>query len=292
MKIKIANGEFLLVGLSLTAHLKFLLRIVVAFLLSYTESFTQNGFQLDIIFHKDTFLVGERVDYILIIKNNSDMNSEALVNTVLQNQKNESVPVQVWGSDGKYKRSFFPNEEKVYLRQVDWNYGKLYNNHTFHRFLEPQRYLLEITIEDSDHQLQKQSFPFLVIEPEGDERYVGYTFLNFVTRNHTLQEGIDTLEFLWRNYPASNYIPTLLTALRTDLLFNKNYDRRNEILKFIVENYPTLNLAFEVLPSFLMTIDTTPEKIDYIKKIQAKVHGDLYKKLYQREIEKIEKNIK
>lgn len=292
MKIKIANGEFLLVGLSLTAHLKFLLRIVVAFLLSYTESFTQNGFQLDIIFHKDTFLVGERVDYILIIKNNSDMNSEALVNTVLQNQKNESVPVQIWGAGGNYKISFLPDEEKFFLWEIDWNFGKLYNNHLFYRFLEPQQYTLETTLEVSGYQTKKKNFPFWVIEPEGDERYVGYKFLNFITSTHTSQEEIDTLEFLWRNYPASNYIPTLLLSLRNEYLDNKNYERGSEIYKFIAENYPYSNLVFQYLPSFLMTIDAIPERIEYIKKVQTKVHGELYKKLYQQEIEKIEKNIK
>ena len=243
---------------------------------------------------KDSFLVGEPIDFGMTIVNASNSTIKErftkIVSFRILKENNEDLPYKgrvMYNMSGLILE-LKPNEEINPIFDLIDLYGQEYKNAALYLYIPTGKYSIEVTFSPLNMQQQKINIPFKIIEPQGDNEIVYNTFIRLVTRKHTSSEEAEILESLYHKYPNSVYMPFLLNVLEVCYGIKLNdYSKALAIKKELVETYPSSNIAHQELEAVLKSMTNDAERIKYLEKIQTKSKGTFMGKVYENKIKAI-----
>jgi hypothetical protein len=248
---------------------------------------------------KSTFLLGQPIDFGMTLSNNS--------NSIIREQFVKIVRFRILDEQEKpltYKGRVMYNMYDLILNlkpgEKDYPtfnlidlYGQVYKlGPAFYLHIPVGKYTIEITFTPPNMAPQIIKVPFRVVEPEGEEAEAYNSFMSMMTSKHTISDEVNTLESLYHKFPNSVYNPIFLMILSSDYNIQlNNQSKSQEVTKELVENYPSSNIAVELLPSVLKSMASDSERIEFLKKIQTKSNGTLMEKTYGVQIQQIEAKV-
>ena len=261
----------------------------------FPSLFAQPRIKIEGHLQKNTYLLGEPIDFVLSIINTS--NEEI-------NGKFEGLKIGLLNPSNIYinhgiRSNGFPSTLSVKLEPKDtvyWSFdlievfGNSYDASPLYLYLPAGNYTLEISLTSSDIQIQNEKLPFQIIKPKDSEAIVYNTFMNLVSRKHTSYEEAETLESIYNKYPNSVYAPFILMVLEANYDIKlKDHKKSLAIRKELLKNYPSTNIAKQMLDGVLKSLPNDLDRIEFLKKVQAGSKGNLMGKVYEKKLEALKK---
>jgi hypothetical protein len=247
---------------------------------------------------KSTFLLGEPIDFGMTLSNNSNsIIKEQFVKIVkfrILDEQNKPLPYRgrVMYSMSGLLLTLKPAEIGYPTFNLIDLYGQAYKSAILYLYIPVGKYTVEITFTPPNMEPQTIKVPFRVVEPEGEEAEAYNSFMRMAASKHTISDEVNTFESLYHKFPNSVYNPFFLMVLSSDYNIQlNNYSKSLEVMKELVENYPSSNTAVELLSSVLKSMASDSERIEFLKKIQTKSNGTLMEKVYGSQIQRVEAKV-
>jgi|GEM_PF-4951468 len=243
---------------------------------------------------KDTFLLGEPIDFGMTLTNNS--------NSIIKEQFVKIVRFRILNEDNKplsYKgRVMFnmsglvltlkPREAAYPIFDLIGLYGQEYKLAPLYQYIPIGKYTIEVTFTPPNKEKRIINVPFQVVLPEGEEAEVYNNFMRTVKSKHSASEVVNILQSLYQNNPSSVYNPFILMLLDAEYdIVLKNHEKAFEVRKELIEHYPSSGYAHQMLGGILKSMTTDSERTVFLEKIKTNCRSEFMKNSYEQQIQTI-----
>jgi len=257
--------------------MKYLFIIVSIIILSVSDLKAVDDFRIKLSLAKTTFIVGERVDLGLEIKNIS--------HNTIKGDFNFSVRIQLFDNLGNklpwegitgdifspFLNEFKPGEEFYKCIELNDFWGKKFNLRVESLYYDPGKYSIVVTFNPPNMKEIKNSIFFQVNKPSGEEAIVFNEFLQVYRDFKKFSRDSDYPEALYAlhlAHPNSVYSPILLDLVSSYYSsFLKDPEKAGSIDHELVEKYPWSGLSQGMIRGILRKMPSNKERKDYITKI-------------------------
>jgi len=254
--------------------------IIIILIFGLLGSFlkAQKKFQIKAELAKTQYIIGERIDLGLELKNISNStfkdNLSYSVNVKISNQNGKEIPLQ--GPSGDFfsppKYDFNVNEKCYWYIQLSDFFGKTLSEVTTSRYLDAGKYTIKVSFKPPHSQEITTHISFQVIKPSGDELIVFNSLLQIYSNVYLHKyKGSGYPEALYNlhiSHPNSVYSPELLDVSSSYYFFFLNDRNKSDLIRTeLVEKYPWSPMGKGMLLKILKNMTSNKERADYIMKI-------------------------
>jgi hypothetical protein len=252
--------------------IKLLILIIIIYPGTYLRA--QENLQIKVELPKTDYIVGERIDLLLTIKNTGKSTiKENLSNSVdIKLYDNNGKTIQYMGPIGNFfspnKNEYKINEEWCAIIQLNDNFGKQLTGRAHSLYYDPGKYTIKIFFKPPHLKESIKSISFRVNNPTGDEAFVLKRFLQICNQKSKSFDFVNDLYSLHVSYPNSVYSPTILDIIGANYLFSLNDEEKGEsIYQELLEKYPWSPLGRGALALTLRKMSSKEDKENYINKL-------------------------
>ena len=223
---------------------------------------------------KTEYIVGERIDLLLVIKN--------IGNSSIKENLSNSVDIKLYDNNGKALKYYGPsgsafspnkneykiNEEWCSIILLNDCFGKQLTGRSQTLYYDLGEYTIKIIFKPPHLKESAESISFLVNNPKGDESVVLKRFLQICNQQSKSFDFVNDLYSLHVSYPNSVYSPTLLDIIGANYLFSLNDEVKGEsIYQELLDKYPWSPLGRGALALTLRKMSSKEERENYINKL-------------------------
>jgi hypothetical protein len=261
-----------LMGIKIKSIKLFIVIIIISLPSSYLQA--QTVLQIKGELPKTEYIVGERIDLLIVIKNIG-------YSSIKENLRN-SVDIKLYDNNGKTlkyyghsggacspdKNEFKINEEWYSIILLNDCFGKQLTGRSQTLYYEPGEYTIKIIFKPPHLKESTESISFLVNNPKGEESVVLKRFLQICNQQSKSFDFVNDLYSLHVSYPNSVYSPTLLDIIGANYLFSLDDEVKGEsIYQELLEKYPWSPLGRGALALTLRKMSSKEERENYINKL-------------------------
>jgi hypothetical protein len=252
--------------------IKLLILIIIIYPGTYLRA--QENLQIKGELPKTDYIVGERIDLLLTIKNTGNsIIKENLSNSIdIKLYDNNGKTIQYMGPIGNFfspnKNEYKINEEWIEIIQLNDNFGNRLTGRTRSRYYDPGKYTIKIIFKPPHLNGSTESISFRVNHPTGDEAIVLNRFLQICKRKSKSLDFVNDLYSLHVSYPNSVYSPMMLDIIGANYYFFVGDEEKGDLIyQELLEKYPWSPLGRGMLTAILGKMSSKEERGNFINKL-------------------------
>lgn len=262
---------------------KFVQIFAIAAVLAY-PAFAQKKLEITTLLDKDTFYIGEQVNFGLGLKNTSGTSialNEYKLEVNLIDEKGNKVPRSGFNMLFNFQpRDIVLKDGKEEYQVYDLNEifgGNLFTSFTVIYYLSIGNYKLDIKLKDSvNNYVDEKELRYSIVKPQGDEA-VFYNQLSSIllkrnSSNYDDDPAIDMLDKLHNTYPNSVYSPMVLVFLHNWIFMGTHTKKAENYVQELIDSYPWSRYALPLIGYKISNNQKLQkqERIAYLNKLLSK----------------------
>ncbi|MDP4115312.1 MAG: hypothetical protein Q8903_04215 [Bacteroidota bacterium] len=225
--------------------MKLLLQFLIILISLSFPLAAQKQLEMETVIQKDTFLVGEEVNFGFGLKNITNSNQQINDGTI--DIKILDTACNILQKTGLGTLYDFTPMAKLLLDEGEtyqvYDLTEMFGNQKYHGFykyyFKAGNYQIKIKLTNPNNYIEEKNIKINVVEPQGDESIFFNTFKNILLPIYTLNYNnklfTEQLENLHATYPNCVYSPSLLDFLSFMLKFGGDSPQYEKDYNFIIE---------------------------------------------------------